>query len=73
MSKIIQSGEYFDSWMSNLGRKALKKIDNPLARNNLPGLVRNLTSKAINKFERKISGKLLYLFQMNMWMILLKR
>ena len=57
MSKIIQSGEYFDSWMSNLGRKALKKIDSPLARNNLPGLVRNLTSKAINKFERKISGK----------------
>ena len=43
--------------MSNLGRKALKKIDNPLARNNLPGLVRNLTSKAINKFERKISRK----------------
>ena len=28
-----------------------------MARNNLPGLVRNLTSKAINKFERKISGK----------------
>ena len=57
MSKIIQSGEYFDSWISTLGKKALKKIDIPLARNNLPGLVRNLTSNAINKFERKISGK----------------
>ena len=29
----------------------------PSARDNLPGLVRNLTSNAINKFERKISGK----------------
>ena len=29
----------------------------PLARNNLSGLVSNLTSNAINKFERKISGK----------------
>ena len=29
----------------------------PLARDNLPGLVSNLTPSAINKFERKISGK----------------
>ena len=28
-----------------------------LARDNLPGLVSNLTSNAINKFEGKISGK----------------
>ena len=28
-----------------------------LARENLPGLVSNLTSNAIKKFERKISGK----------------
>ena len=41
-----------------------------LARNNLPGLVSNLASNSINKFERKISGEgavregkvLLYLF-----------
>ena len=30
----------------------------PLARDNLPGLVSNLTLNAINKFENKISGKL---------------
>ena len=29
----------------------------PLARDNLPGLVSNLTSNAISKFERKISVK----------------
>ena len=29
----------------------------PLAKDNLPRLVTNLTSNAINKFERKISGK----------------
>ena len=28
-----------------------------IARDNLPGLVNNLASNAINKFERKISGK----------------
>ena len=28
-----------------------------LARDNLPGLVNNLVSNAINQFERKISGK----------------
>ena len=32
-------------------------ISIPLAKDNLPGLVSNLTSNAINKFERKISGK----------------
>ena len=40
-----------------MGKKALTDIAVPLARDNLPGLVRNLTSKAINKFERKMSGK----------------
>ena len=29
----------------------------PLARDNLPGLLNNLNSTVINKFERKISGK----------------
>ena len=29
----------------------------PLARDNLPGLVSNLISSAINEFNRKISGK----------------
>ena len=37
--------------------KGLSNITIPLARDNLPGLVSNLTSSAINKFDRKISGK----------------
>ena len=48
ISKIIQSGGSLGSCLGNLGKK-------PLARDNLPGLVRNLTSNAITKFERKIS------------------
>ena len=55
ISKIIQSGRSFGSWLGNLGKKAPKNIAIPLARDNLPGLLSNLTSNAINKFERKIS------------------
>ena len=55
--KIIQSGESFGSWLGNLGKKALANIAIPLTRDNLHRLGRNLTSKAINKFEREISGK----------------
>ena len=43
--------------LSNLGKKALTNIAIPLARDNLPGLLSNLTSNVINKFERKINGK----------------
>ena len=57
ISKIIQSSGSFASWLGNLGNKALTNISIFLARDNLPGLVSNLTSNAINKFERKISGK----------------
>ena len=57
LSKIIQSGGTFGSWSGNLGKKALTNIAIPLARDSLPGLVINLTSSAINKFDRKISGK----------------
>ena len=53
-SKIIQSGGSFGPWLANLGKKALTNAD---IRDNLPGLVSNLTSNAVNKFERKISGK----------------
>ena len=38
-------------------KKALAKVTIPLARDNLPGLISNLTSSAINTFDRKISGK----------------
>ena len=39
------------SWFRQ--KKALTNVIIPLARDNLPGLVRNLTSNAINKFEKK--------------------
>ena len=45
------------SWLSNLGTNVLTNIAILLARNNLPELVSNLTSNAINQFERKLSGK----------------
>ena len=52
ISKIIQSGGSFGSWLANLGKKALPNIAIPLTRDNLPGLVSNLTSNAINKSEK---------------------
>ena len=57
ISKILQSRGCFRSWLANLRKKALTNIVISLARDNLPGLVSNLTSNAINKFERKISRK----------------
>ena len=57
ISKIIQSGGSYGSWLGNLGKKVNADLVIPLARYNLPGLVSNLASNAINKFERKISGK----------------
>ena len=52
--KIIQSGGSFRSGLSNLGKKALANI---ASQKQLAWIVCNLTSKAVNKFERKISGK----------------
>ena len=40
--KMIQSGGSFDSWLANLGKKALTNVVISLAGDNLPGLVRNL-------------------------------
>ena len=57
ISKITQSGRSFGSWLGNLGKKALTNVAILLARNDLPGLVSNLTSSAITKFDKKISGK----------------
>ena len=60
-----------------LEKKTSIKIATVSARDNLPGLVSNLTSNAINKFDRKISGRGAvrvekgYLFRMKIWMILL--
>ena len=57
ISKVIQSGGSFGSWLGNLGKKALINIDIPLARDNLPGLVSNLTSNAINKWKRSYQSR----------------
>ena len=57
ISKIIQSGESFGSWLCNSRNEALTNIAITLARDYLSGLVSNLTSNVRNKFERKISGK----------------
>ena len=57
ISKIIQLGGSFGSWLVNLGKKALTNIAILLARDNLPWLVSNLTSNAIYKFDRKINRK----------------
>ena len=38
-------------------KKRLTNVAIPLAKGNLPGLVSNLSSSAINRFERKISLK----------------
>ena len=48
ISKIFKSGATFGSFLGNLGKKALANIAITLARDNLPGLISNLTSNAIN-------------------------
>ena len=53
ISKLIQSGGSYGSCQGNLGKKSLASIAIPLGRGKLPGLVRNLTSIAINKFIGK--------------------
>ena len=52
ISKIIPSSGSFGFWFANLGRKALANVAIPLARDNLPGLLNNLSSSAINKFKK---------------------
>ena len=61
-------------------KKALTNNAILLARDNLPGLLSNLTSNTMNKLDRKKVEKalseqennLLYFFQIKIWMILLK-
>ena len=73
ISKIIQSGGSFGSWLDNLEKKALASIAIPLGRDKLPVLVSNLTSIVINKFMEKKNkwkricqaGKGFYLFILN--------
>ena len=56
-SKLLQSRGSSVSWLANSGQNALKNVANIFCRDNLAGLVSNLLSNAINKFEREISGK----------------
>ena len=56
--KIIQSGGSFGSWLANLVKKAPTKVAIPLTRDNLPGLVSNLTSGATEKeVEKELSDQ----------------
>ena len=43
--------------IGKVGKKVITDLAIPLARDSLPGLVSNLASNVINKYERKISGK----------------
>ena len=47
----------FGSWLCNLGKLVIIDVTIPLAKYNLPGLVNNLPSNAVYKFERKTIGK----------------
>ena len=55
--KIIQSGGSFGSSLGNLDKKVLTHVAIAFARDNLSGLVSNITSNTINKFESKMVGK----------------
>ena len=68
MSRQNQSSGFFGSWLSNLGKKALRNLAVPFARD-------NYNSNAINKFEREItekSGVSAGKESTNIWAILLK-
>ena len=52
ISKIVQSSRSFGFWLDNFEKKAHTNIAIPLARDNFPRLVSNLTLNTINKFER---------------------
>ena len=53
ISKMIQSGGFLHNMLGNLGKKVITHLAIPLTRDDLPGLVSNLASNAIDEFERK--------------------
>ena len=53
ISKIMQWGGSFGSWLANLDKKALTIFAISLSRDNLPGIVSNLASNAINHLKEK--------------------
>ena len=54
---MIHSGGSCGFWLASLGHKTLTNVVIPLARDNLTGLLRNLTSNAINKCEKEVGRK----------------
>ena len=50
ISTIIQSGGSFGSWLGNLDKKVLTNVAIISFDRDLPGLVSNITSNAINEF-----------------------
>ena len=69
---IIQSNGSFGSLLGNLGKKTSTNIDIHLVRDNLAGLVNNLTSNAIIKFERKNKWKRSYQSRREIYFIYFK-
>ena len=57
ISKRFQPGGSFGSWLGNLENKVLTSTAIPIVRDNLPGLVSNLASNAINKLKKKDKWK----------------
>ena len=57
ISKMIQSGGLLHNILGNLGKKVITNLAIPLARKDLPGLVSNLVSNAINRSEKKLVEK----------------
>ena len=59
ISKIIQSGGSFGSWLDSLDQKILTNVVIPLSRDNLPGSVSNITSneKKNNKWTRGCTNR----------------
>ena len=51
ISNIIQPGRYLSPWLGNWGQKILANVTIPLDIGTLRGLVSNLVSNAIDKFE----------------------
>ena len=44
----------FGSWLEHFGKKALANVATRFTRDNLPGLLSNIASNTIDKFERKM-------------------
>ena len=80
ISTIIQSGRFLGKMLSNLGKNVLLNLAVPLAKDVLPKLATTVISCVLEKLKKKKLEKELQeqekdslcLFQMKIWMILLK-